>query len=749
MRRVKVTTKERLFLRSISEVLIWIGCLWVAFQLPAEGGRLLTRVAEVRELTREAAELELPVRLEGMVILATPSGFFIHDGDDSIWVQRATVAQKSLWLEPPPKDFGPGAVVQLQGKAVAGGYAPSIRPSSLRFLRKGKLPEPGRPSMELLVSGSEDCRWIELEGVVQEAVSSAYSPQCLLTLATGGHSCLLAVQNAADIRQEDLVDARVRVRGVFSARPNLRGQMAGLQLFVSDLRSFEILKSPPVDPFLSPRVALRDLLPFRADTQPGHRKVTRGVVSFVYPGRFFFIQEGNTGIRVDSVNAEARPGTEIEVAGFVTQKHPLAGLGGAVIRATGRESSIEVRTVTSKELMNPPPLRSWSGIAREDWNGRRIRMTGRLLKAETAPGSTEISLVIESGGTVFTALLPSTPPVTMPSAWVEGAEVSLVGTCELELQPVPIEQKPVVTTISGFRLWLSSPDQVRILRTPSWWTTRRLWAALGGVCVALALTFGWNGLLRREVARRGIRLAGEISERREAELEFKTTLRERERLAHDLHDTLEQALTGLSLQLQAAELFQADEPARSAEHLRLAQQFLDRSREDVHRTVWDLRARGLDGGGLVEALRERAETLVSEQGVTIEVAGIGDSRFLPDFIAGNLFLLALEGITNALKHAAAKRIEVILEFTPDGVRQRITDDGCGFDPSLAPGHRDGHFGLQGMRERAKRIGGTLMITSRPGAGTRIEVFVPVGAMEKTVEASDRGRHHLAMTRSDN
>jgi hypothetical protein len=200
--------------------------------------------------------------------------------------------------------------------------------------------------------------------------------------------------------------------------------MAGLRLFVSDLQSFEILKSPPDDPFLSPRVALRDLLPFRADAQPGHRKVTRGVVSFVYPGRFFFIQEGNTGIRVDSVNAEARPGTEMEVAGFVTQKHPFAGLGGAVIRATGRESSIEVRTVTSKELMNPPLLVSWTGIAREDWNGRRIRMSGRLLKAmaekELADQWTVLSLP---------AVAPDAAQAQAArAAWLPGSTKKRIGT---------------------------------------------------------------------------------------------------------------------------------------------------------------------------------------------------------------------------------------------------------------------------------------------------------------------------------
>jgi signal transduction histidine kinase len=710
-------------------VLIGFLSLCIASGAEREVG-LLTRIMEVRALTRDAAENALPVRFECVVLLVTPSGSFVHDGESSIWVERATPATQSLWQLPPPEDFGPGSVILLEGETVPGGYAPSIRPITMRFLRRGKLPEPELPSMESLVSGSEDCQWIELEGVVQDAVPSTYSRETFLTLATGGHSCLVAIQNTAGLQRDTLVDARVRVRGVFSARPNLRGEIAGLRLFVSDEKSLERIKLPPKDPFESSHFALKNLLPYSLYGHPGHRKVTKGIVSFVYPGRFFFLQGENTGIRVDSMDAAVQPGMEVEVAGFVTLKHSLAGLVGAVVRPTGQESKITPIPVSSADVLHPPILVDWVGIAREDLNGRLVQLTGRILKAEASPNGEEFSLLVESGRSVFTALLPRASLRQVPETWVEGAGISLQGTCELEFTPEPPDQKSVVATISGFRLWLSAPENVTILHTPSWWTTGRLWAALGGVCLVLALTFAWIALLRREVAQRGARLAGEISERRDAELEFSTTLRERERLAHDLHDTLEQALTGLSLQLQAAELFQSDQPTRSAQHLRLAQQFLDRSREDVHRTVWDLRARGLDGGGLIEALRERACLLGSEGGATIQVKGSGEGDFLPDFIAGNLFLLALEGMTNALKHAAASSIEVSITFTVDGVLQEITDNGCGFNLSLAPGHREGHFGLQGMRERVKRIGGTLTIESGPCMGTTIRVHVPMTAIRR-------------------
>lgn len=690
----------------------------------AEVTGTLTRVEDIRIMSREAASGKIPVRLEAVVLLVTDNGFFIHDGYSSIWVEFAAGSTKTIWREGRPAGFGPGAVVELEAFTVPGGYAPSIQATSIRFLRQSELPVPRRPSMDILVSGTEDCQWLELEGVVQGARPVPLSRSTSLTLAVGGHFCELTVSDGKRIHEEDFVDARVRVRGVFSAQPNLRGQMSGLRLFVSGPEFLEVIKPPPVDPFETLPVPLVDLLPFRIHEDPGHRKVTRGVVSFVYPGRFFFIQDEKAGIRVDSPEAEVTPGMEVDVAGFAMLKEPLAGLGGALVRPTGRWTEVEPVPVTSGEVISPPLRVPWVGIASEDLHGRFVRITGRLLKAETAPGGREFALVVESGKSIFTALIPGQADRQMPADWIPGSEISLDGTCELEFANQAQVGNPY-TKISGFRLWLPSVEQVIVLQTPSWWTPQRLWSVMGGLGLILALAFTWIGLLRREVARRGIRLAGEISERREAELEFRSTLRERERLAQDLHDTLEQALSGLSLQLQAAELFQHNEPPRSARHLRLAQQFLDRSREDLHRTVWDLRNQELD---LVNALRERAAMMSAEGSVEIQITDQGDGRFVPQFSAANLFLLALESITNAVRHSGASRIEVTVQFPPDGVQLRVTDNGRGFDPSSAPDHHDGHFGLQGMRERAKRIGATLSIDSRPGGGTTIEVRVPMDAM---------------------
>jgi signal transduction histidine kinase len=87
-----------------------------------------------------------------------------------------------------------------------------------------------------------------------------------------------------------------------------------------------------------------------------------------------------------------------------------------------------------------------------------------------------------------------------------------------------------------------------------------------------------------------------------------------------------------------------------------------------------------------------------------------------------------------LKHAGARTIHARVHFSEDGVSVSIEDDGCGFDPAKAPGQQEGHFGLQGMRERVKRLGGMLEIASQPNEGTRVTAQVPSRSFHIPVDA---------------
>ncbi|HWM93422.1 MAG TPA: two-component regulator propeller domain-containing protein [Thermoanaerobaculia bacterium] len=205
---------------------------------------------------------------------------------------------------------------------------------------------------------------------------------------------------------------------------------------------------------------------------------------------------------------------------------------------------------------------------------------------------------------------------------------------------------------------------------------------------------------------------------------FDLLLAERNRIAREIHDVLAQGMTGAALQLEGATDAlggtPGGEPREAVTHLERARELLRGAMAAARRAVWNLRAAELEQKDLGAALQELAVRLASPQGPRIEVRVTGPAGSLPEAVEENLFRLAQEAVTNALKHAEAGRITIDLEVGDERAVLRVRDDGRGLIPAAAPGH----FGLSVMRERAEALGGTLRIGAAPGGGTEVEVDVP-------------------------
>jgi two-component system, NarL family, sensor kinase len=202
---------------------------------------------------------------------------------------------------------------------------------------------------------------------------------------------------------------------------------------------------------------------------------------------------------------------------------------------------------------------------------------------------------------------------------------------------------------------------------------------------------------------------------------------ERNRLAREIHDTIAQSLAALTMQLEAVD---ARAGAAGDAHLReSASRALALARatlEEARRSVLELRAAPLEGRSLPEALERLAAEASAGAGapsiaVRIEGAASGEGGLTAAVEVG-LYRIAQQAVTNLARHAEARHALVRLIHEPDRLRLRIEDDGDGFDPSAVP---PGRFGLVGMSERARLLGGTLTVESAPGAGTAIDVTVPV------------------------
>jgi len=204
---------------------------------------------------------------------------------------------------------------------------------------------------------------------------------------------------------------------------------------------------------------------------------------------------------------------------------------------------------------------------------------------------------------------------------------------------------------------------------------------------------------------------------------------ERSRLARELHDTLAQGLTAVALQLESADaLLDSDaERKRIQAAVRKALRLTRANLEETRRSVQDLRAAPLEGKTLAEALTALASDRNHPSAPKIRCDIAGESRPLSVRIENGIYRIAQEALTNALRHAAAKHILLRLETVPQHIRLLVEDDGQGFETDRcdSPHGPLGHYGLVGMNERARLLGGELRLESGPDEGTRIVVDIPL------------------------
>jgi signal transduction histidine kinase len=592
-----------------------------------------------------------------------------------------------------------------------------------------------------LLSGVFDCQRVSLEGVVQRVGTSPITVgqfpdsstrrlvELLIATEGGGHFTALSVEPEG-FEAAALVDAWVRVRGGTLPFFNPRGELLGVRVFMTDRSDLEILRPPPPDPFSIAASSLDNLKSFSAEGVSTHRQRIHGVVTLSRPGEFFYLQSGPRAVRVTTSQREKLSiGEQVEAVGFVEIPQYHAELREAVFRKIdGIKPPAPVPVPLDWKLATQPPdpLRE---LEFSDFDGRLVSLEGRLESVETIPGQ-PVRLHLNHQGQNIVASFGRETPTSAIMKLRLGSDLSVTGICAMEMTA----SWPALTWVqpAGFRLLLRSPEDITMLRAASWWTTGRLLALLIMGLVALCGSVLWVSQLRHQLRRKSKLLVAEMRARRDAAIEFQATLRERNRLAANLHDTLLQNVTGLNYQIEACEEESVPKAERKANHLETARRMVRRAQEDLRGTVWALRVLPLHDRTFAEALCGLAEQLNEGRETKITVATEGELPRLSDFVAGNLLLVAQEAIHNALQHARPANIETHVSATEDGGRIALVvrDDGMGFDPEgLSPASR-GHFGLEGMRERVERLGGKLRIESRPGHGTRVVAEVMLGSFDE-------------------
>lgn len=203
-------------------------------------------------------------------------------------------------------------------------------------------------------------------------------------------------------------------------------------------------------------------------------------------------------------------------------------------------------------------------------------------------------------------------------------------------------------------------------------------------------------------------------------------LEERNRLAREIHDTLAQGLAAITLRLESVDalLDARADPERMRAAIDQALALTRANLDEARRSVLDLRAAPLEGQSLIKALQTLTEAVHLRQGGRVTFETTGAARPLPTRIEIGVYRIAQEALTNVTRHAHATRAHLELTMTPETLRCVVDDNGRGFDPASIPADR---YGVRGMSERARLLGGELQVASAPSEGTRVEVIIPLGA----------------------
>jgi len=341
----------------------------------------------------------------------------------------------------------------------------------------------------------------------------------------------------------------------------------------------------------------------------------------------------------------------------------------------------------------------------EQFDGAVVTTDANLVSRQVQPDA--LRLHLQHGDTFFDASLPLGVAADRVLSIPLNSQVQITGICLVRsggLWRIP----------QSFRILLRLPQDVVVLTTPSWWNLRHtLWllGIMGGVLFSVT---AWVVVLGR-------RLHEQMDIIRQ-KLRSGAVLEERNRIARELHDTLEQELAGITMQLDLAvdRLEQSPRVARQA--VETARNMSRHSMLEARRSVWDLRCELLEDGDLVSALAQIVEPLVARENAKVDFEIQGVPVRLPGPVEMNLLRIGQEAVANAVRHGQARRVRVELRYALTSVCLNVSDDGTGFAADQTS--PTGHFGLLDMRERAQSMGSQLSIQSEPGRGTRIAVEVP-------------------------
>jgi signal transduction histidine kinase len=434
-----------------------------------------------------------------------------------------------------------------------------------------------------------------------------------------------------------------------------------------------------VDPDGQAIASLRALTPDKPE-----RVTIHGVVTLTVPS--LFVQDSSGGVAIENFQAKTPPqiGDQVEARGDAELHDFSSVLKNADVHILWSHAPIHSMSVTAAQA------------AIGSFDAQYIEVDGHLESKEENANHTMV-LNLSEDNQSFRVIANGTGG---------GSYGRLKNHSRLRLRGICVVDSKYTQDLTPFAILVPSMSDVEILEGPPWWSTGNI--VVGTIAILLLV------------------LAAQTFYSYIERWRLMAVLDERQRLAHEMHDTLAQSFAGIGFQLQAIRDEIRDDIGDGSavgRELDLASSLVRRSHEEAKRSIAALRPELLESAGLLRALEQGAKSMVGGGAIRVTALTSGEAHSIPVRTSDTLFRIGQEALANAVRHANPSTLQISLYYGESSLRLLVEDDGKGF----ATDADSAGFGIRGMRKRADTISAELQIRSAPGHGTAVQAIAPIPA----------------------